>query len=521
MLKRMFWFCCLLFWCAHMAFSSTIALVPLDSRPANTYSPQMIGSMAGFKVIMPNSLDYFKRPGDCEATANWLLETDADCYIVSISQLCYGSLISSRISDVSIDKALERLQTLRRLRERNPQKPIYVFDTIQRLAITTTDSYSARYYSAVHNWAILKDEVENLGRLNKKEELEALELQIPYEIIEDYLKARERNHTINKVLIDMLHEGVIDYLVLAQDDASLTGLHRAEREVLRDKIIDLGLGNKATIFPGADEVGVTLVSRFICSFLDMQPTLTVTYRGIDGNKWVAPLEDITFAENIRRHVEAAGGRLAPVGEIKFYVATPGGDSEAFTNLIQEELNTGKKVVVCDVANINRAEPELFRALLSNIEIKNLTGFAGWNTAGNTLGLALGQGIASIAREKLSGEEKQLAEEAHFAYLLSRLAKDYYYKTLLRGSMESWASSRGYDPHNLPLDSLTQVEKYLQERMQPYLSQLYNYFSGQVVGNSYLPKEISWQVHLVWPRFFEIAIEPEIQLADPILGLENN
>ena len=88
-------------------------------------------------------------------------------------------------------------------------------------------------------------------------------------------------------------------------------------------------------------------------------------------------------------------------------------------------------------------------------------------------------------------------------------------------MESWVSSRGYDPHNLPLDSLTQVEKYLQERMQPYLSQLYNYFSGQVVGNSYLPKEISWQVHLVWPRFFEIAIEPEIQLADPILGLENN
>lgn len=512
MFKRSGWFFLVLCLSVGAYATYSISLVPLDSRPANTYSPKMIAKMAGFEITMPDSLDYYKTSGDCDKTAKWLLETEADCYVISISQLLYGGLIASRTSEVPLLVAKERLETLRELRKRSQNKPIYVFDTIQRLAITTTDYRASRYYSSVHNWAILKDEVENLGQGYKRGELEALESFIPTDIIEDYLAARERNHEINCILIDMVSEGIIDFLVLAQDDASTTGLHRAEREVLKNKAAELDVLDKVAIFPGADEVGVVLVSRGINKLLNIEPTFTVFYRGVDGNTWIAPLEDISFAENIRRHMSAAGARLSPNGDIKFFVSTPGGSNETFVQRIKKEMELGQKVVVCDVNDLNRAEPALFRTLLRNIELRNLQGFAGWNTAGNTLGLALGQGVAAVAREDLTGKEHQLATEAHIEYLLSRYAKDYYYKSLSKSSIESWAYSQGYDPFDLPKSHFSLIEEQMNDYLIANLFYFYDqHFANKEIASYRLPEEIGWDIYLVWPRFFEIAIEPKVEL----------
>jgi len=133
-----------------------------------------------------------------------------------------------------------------------------------------------------------------------------LEALIPEEVLDDYLSARERNHEVNKKLIDWSANGYIDYLILAQDDAAPHGLHRAEREVLVERVNDLKINDKVSIFPGADEVDVVLVSRFITEFFNESPTYYVEYGGIHGEDWVAPLEDTTLDENVIKHITAAG-----------------------------------------------------------------------------------------------------------------------------------------------------------------------------------------------------------------------
>lgn len=506
--------CSLCCFCLSAGANGTIALLPLDSRPANTYSPYMVAKMAGFELLMPEPvlLDYYKKPGNCEQNISWLQQTEADFYIISVSQLCYGGLVASRTGAVSIQEAQKRLESLRELRKTTNGKPIYVFDTIQRLAITSSDSRAASYYSSVHNWAILKDEVENLGQEDKRAELERLEKSIPADILTDYLKARARNHIINQTLIDMVKEGVIDYLILAQDDASVTGLHRAERESLKEKVLELNLTDKVNIFPGADEVGVVLVSRAITKYLGIKPSFGIFYRGIDGNIWVAPFEDISFAENIRRHIAASGATLSPQGLVNLFVATPGGDNQAFTRSMQAKLEADKKVVVCDVAITNRADPAFFLAMINDLELKSLSGYAGWNTAGNTLGFALGQGIAAIAREGLTGTKRLEAEKAHYEYLLHRIAKDYYYKNYVQGAIESWASGRGFNTINLPEYSLPLVKEELMKLLLPYLFELYvHHFANEKAGEFTLPPAINWDIDLAWPRFFEIAIKPVVDL----------
>ncbi len=514
MLKRFLLGCSLCFFCLAASANVTIALLPLDSRPANTYSPYMVAKMAGFELLMPEpvSLDYYKKPGNCEQNISWLQQTEADFYIISVSQLCYGGLVASRTGVVSTKEAQKRLESLRELRKKTNGKPIYVFDTIQRLAITSSDSKAASYYSSVHNWAILKDEVENLGQEDKRAELERLEESIPDDILTDYLKARARNHIINQALIDMVNEGVIDYLIFAQDDASVTGLHRAERESLKEKVLELGLTAKVNIFPGADEVGVVLVNRAITKHLGLEPSFEIFYRGVDGNIWIAAFEDISFAENIRRHIAASGAILSSEGSINLFVATPGGDNHAFTKSMQAKLEAGKKVVICDVAITNRADPALFLAMLNNLELKSLSGYAGWNTAGNTLGFALGQGIAAIAREGLTGAKRLEAEKAHYEYLLHRIAKDYYYKNLVQGAIEGWASGRGFNTINLPEYSLPLVKEELKKQLLPYLFEFYvHYFANEKVGEYIVPPAITWDIDLAWPRFFEISIKPVVDL----------
>jgi len=495
--------------------STTILLLPLDSRPANTYSPEMVAKASGLDLVMPDSemLDYYRKPGDIEKYPAWLLESEADYYIVSISQLCYGGLVASRTGDVPLEIAKANLESLRTLKEKIGDKPIYAFDTIQRLAITTSDARSSQYYSATHEWAILKDEVENLGQTDKQAKLDQLESFIPEDIRNDYLAARARNHVINSLAIDLVQEGVIDYLILAQDDASLTGLHRAEREVLKAKVDELGLEDKVMIFPGADEVGVILVSRAVTHHYGLEPTFKVFYSGVEGSRWVAPFEDVNFAANIARHLEAVGARIAENGLIDLFVVTPGGNDSFSAGKVKDLMEQGRRVVICDVVVTNSAHPGFFEAMTDQVEVAKLTGFAGWNTAGNTLGLAIGQAVSSLARDKLEGEELENATKAHFEYLLHRLAKDYFYKVQVQGEIERFTRSNGIDTINIPENLFGFVQEELGFLLRPRLNDFYRkHFAGRSVGDYRLGDAVDWDIKLAWPRFFEIQIIPEISLA---------
>lgn len=519
----------------------SLAIVPLDDRPANLYFPGLTAASAGVETVFPPSelIGTFTTPGDGSAVGDWLLEQDdADGYIVSVSMLAYGGLIASRTGTAATEaEARERVAVLHELRAQNPGTPIYVYDTIQRLALSALGENAELYYSLIQRWAILTDRVENLGHEELRAELDAVRAEIPDEILDDYLAARERNHQVNRLLIEMAADGVVDHLVLAQDDAAPYGLHRAEREELRALVAELGAEDRVQIFPGADEVDATLVSRFVQQRNGTRPTVAVEYSGIDGSRWTAPFEDTTFDENIERHVVAAGGEMTTAEpDIHVLVNTPsasgaerGADLDAFVARIDELETRGEDVIVVDAVEVNRADRALIERLEARVDLPGLLSYSGWNTAGNALGIATGHGFARWsylqAATQGGGVPQSLAPaQAHASYLLHRFVLDDRWKNDVQPAAYAEARAHGWNVFGLTDDQAVTMEAFVDQQLRPLLEDFHaEHFLGHEVDVSRRGGRThtatigalrSAHIALPWPRLFETELEPEVALSWP-------
>lgn len=516
-----------------------IALVPLDDRPVNTYFPQMTAKAGGVETIMPDEdmLGHFTTPGDGEEIGDWLLDQadKVDGSVISVSMLAYGGLVASRTADQSYEDALSNIKAIKRLKAKKPKKPIYVFDTIQRLAVTATDPETLKYYDQIREWAILYDEVHNLGMTEKEDRLEELEELIPDAVLQDYLDARERNHKINSLLIDWVKDGTIDYLVLAQDDAAPHGLHRAEREALVEKAEDLGVEDRTAVFPGADEVGTVLVSRLSLDQLGIHPKVAVEYSGIDGSDWTAPFEDTAFDESVDMHIVAAGGKAvrdADDADLVLMVNTPSepGESKAdrrealddFVDAINEHLEDGKRVAVTDVTITNKADPDLIERLQDDVKLPALLSYTGWGTAGNNMGSALGQALqrtAFLEKGNQFGVPLTVdAAEAHVNLLLSSFVNDHNYRNEVMADARELVKELGGNEWGLG-DDFEEVNDFVVEELAPEVEDWYeNYFADQTIdigkrGNHTFTGKLTSlddvEIVLPWERLFEVFIQPEI------------
>lgn len=518
-----------------------IALVPLDDRPVNTYFPQMTAKAGGVETVMPDDdmLGHFTTPGDGEEIGDWLVDTvdEVDGSVISVSMLAYGGLVASRTADQSYEDALANIKAIKRLRAKEPDKPIYVFDTIQRLAVTATDPETLKYYDQIREWAILYDEVHNLGMTEKEDRLQELEELIPEAVLQDYLDARERNHKINSLLIDWVKDGTIDYLVLAQDDAAPHGLHRAEREALVEKAKDLHVEDRTVVFPGADEVGTVLVSRLSLDSLRIHPKVAVEYSGMDGSDWIAPFEDTTFDESVEKHIRAAGGKPvedADDADLVLMVNTPSeaGTSKAdrrealdgFVAGINEHLEDGKQVAVTDVTVTNKADPDLIERLQDKVKLPDLLSYTAWGTAGNNMGSALGQALqrsAFLEKGNQFGVPLTVdAAQAHVNLLLSSFVNDHHYRNEVMADARKLVQKLGGNEWGLG-DDFDEVNDLVVEELSPKVDDWYeNYFADESIAigkrgkHTFTGKIASLdgvEIVLPWERLFEVFVGPDVTI----------
>ena len=519
---------------------ATLVVVPLDDRPANVYFPQMTAATADVTAVFPPAdlIGTFTTPGDGDAVGQWLLEQDeADGYVVSVSMLAYGGLIASRTGvAATAAEARERVSVLRELREQNPGTPIFVYDTIQRLALSALGENAELYYTLIQQWAILTDRVENLGHEELRGDLEAIRAQIPDDVLADYVAARERNHQINRMLVEWAAEGVVDHLVLAQDDAAPYGLHRAEREQLRALVTELGVEDVVQIFPGADEVDATLVSRFVQQRNGTSPAVAVEYSGMAGADWVAPFEDTTYEQNIERHVVAAGGTVvAQDPDIWLMVNTPtapGGDRaadlDAFVARVAALQAAGEDVIVLDALEVNKAERALTDRLEESVELASLLAYSAWNTAGNALGIATGHGFArwsyleSLPAD-VTAEEALEQAQVHVSYLLHRFVLDDRWKNDVQTAAYAAAQADGWNVFGLTPEQAVVMEAFVAERLVPLTEEFHAaHFAGRDVVvlpgadgvSATIGDLVDVHVALPWPRLFETELEPVVALALP-------
>ena len=130
------------------ARGTTVLYLPLDTRPVNDLRVEALADSTGMNVLLPPEDLYATRLdgqttnangtqyGDTHALLQWVLDNEDACdvLIVSMDQLLSGGLVNSRWEDgTDLTWEKDAIDTLSQIAAR---KPVYVFDTVMRLATT-------------------------------------------------------------------------------------------------------------------------------------------------------------------------------------------------------------------------------------------------------------------------------------------------------------------------------------------------------------------------------------------------
>ncbi|THE11911.1 DUF4127 family protein [Bacillus timonensis] len=504
-----------------------ISLVPLDDRQFNVYTPEKIAEIGGFHVNTPkiDLLGKYFTPGNSKAIGEWWIDnaSKTSSSVVAIPMLAYGGLINSRYEEISLENAKENLNVLKEFKKQNPDKKLYAYDTLTRLTISPTRDYPGNFAGEIREWAILKDKIENLG-MNEPELIqryEELNTTIPGELIKDYLKTRERNFSINNLMIDWVNEGIIDYLIIGQDDAEPHGLHRPEHAALEKRIHNLNLEDKIDILPGADVVGALLITKLMMEKIDVHPKVYVEYSRIHGDDWIAPYQNIPYSQLIKNYITILGGTIVsePNEADILLMANSAGAEEinTFADKIYEYIGKGYNVTVGDDARAGVADSELIDLLSKRIKFSDLYGYSGWN-----IGVSITQSFArfglleSITNGKLNILES--SSVAHLELLLEALAHEDAYRNFVRDDTKKFAESFGEDPQNI-INNFEEVNQFAVSKTMPLANEWFkNHFLNQQIklgGNENIIGTVTglseWDMFLPWNRYQELAAFPELAL----------
>ncbi len=485
-----------------------VGLVPLDERPVNTRYPRMIGAIAGLRVELPppQLLSRFRQPANCAALGAWLRRRAADwsALVISIEMLAYGGLLPSRISDDSLLDALARLEVLRELKDAQPQLRIYGFDLIMRISKNAASVEEPAYWHQSGPQIYRYSQQYDKNRWGAGPPPDTAELHPAH--LQDVLRRRMRNHIVNLRTLDLLADDVFDLLVISSDDTSEYGFGTREKAWVKEWVERRGGDQRLLMYPGADEVASVLLARALLTALGKQPRCFVHYAITADAERIAPFEDAPVRQTVERQIRAVGGRQvdtaeqadlivavnppAPSNQDFFNPAFAAQDREYraaamadFAARIKLWSSLGRRVCVCDVAYPNGSDPVLIEALQAQTNLGDLAAYGAWNTAGNTIGVALAQGIANLYAQDDSAAR-------HF--LVHRFVEDYCYMQRVRPQLP--AASPIYDD-----ETAATLLGLVERGLNAELEQLSDFRGWRVV-----------KPRLPWKRRFEVDFDLERQ-----------
>lgn len=522
MLQRLLLTVCLLL-ATLLARADRILLVPLDSRPAAGQYAQMISKMDGIEVKMPppQALGRFKTPGSPEASLNWLKEQDygdVTAVILSSDMLAYGGLIASRTDEITYERAVSRLDTLAQIRAEHPNVPFYVFSATMRLAPTATIS-AAPWRLQLAKYGELIDKMHRNYAPEDKREMSKILNQIPAVELQRYIKVRERNHNIQLYLLGQTAKGVYDYIIIGQDDAKPFGMHVPETNRLREKASSLDILTKVYFCEGIDQHSNILISRALLKHSSWVPRVRIMYSDEALKTTVASYESKPIEQSLSDQLLASGARpMPPNGEYDYtlYLNVPNRRKETFDTFVENLLNdldSGFPIAVADI-NFGRdgtCDTDLFKALWKDGKVMGLLSYAGWNTAGNSMGTAIpAANVYLLARrDGVNAYEREVAQRE---FLLHRLTNDIAYHKFTRPeAYKRIAEMPNGHKEEFYGNYFNQINEFVQHDLKKYLEayfqqQFYNrkFYVG---GDQYRFTGLSdVHIYLPWPRAYEVRLE---------------
>lgn len=425
--------------------------LPVDGRPVVRRQVQALAAAGGWNLCMPEvaALGHLRQPAQREVLASWLERESqgAAGVIVSIDMLVYGGLVPSRFIADALTALLPRLSVLRRLKQRAPERLIYAFAATMRISNNDVAEeekpYWAEHGQRLWAWSFYSDKFTQTGDAAAATLAAQAEAGVPAEIRADYRATRTRNFAVNVALLALVTEGVIDRLILPQDDTAEYGLNIAERRELQALVAARRLGDRVLICPGADEVMHTLTAHMAGRLMGAKP-LRIALTCSDPQHIAslrARYEDRPVLDSLASQIEAVGaclvGRHEPADLLLALHSSGPAQGDWAMRLplplpqaldpvwVAELASTTTPLAVVDLAYANGGDPVLIDALAAHRLLPKLAGYAGWNTASNSLGGLLAQ--LTLARSMLGGQANRLNTAL-------RLTEDFLYQARLRQTL---------------------------------------------------------------------------------------
>jgi hypothetical protein len=472
--------CAVVFGALGAAPVGPIAFVPLDDRPVTYQLPLMLAQIAGQALVTPPrpALGNYLQPGDTEAIRRWLqgdATRGASALVVSSDMLVYGGLVASRLPGIAPGDGYVRLTDLAKLKSARAIPFVGVFGTIMRLAPTGVPALGAatNYYATgktvddIAAYANLPDPPQTE---EDKRKAAALRAAIGSPTLDAYLGARARNRDVDEWALQMAAEGGFDRIVIGQDDAGPTGLHLKDVAVLERDARAFGLGPRASIEPGADELGMVMLAQAFARNVRWSPTVSVTYSRPDG---------------IALYVRVA--------------ETPDADEAAFEDRLASDVAAGKSVAVADLTFLHGGPGEEQRELTEALVARGIAGkidaFASWNTDANTIGTVLPEAIAVGAGKRGGGYDAHV----HAQFMLDRYADDYAFHQFVRPVLNAELRARGIDTTLLLPDVAREAASRNRELLWPRALDLLAAVYPQY-------RDAGLTITLPWDRTFETQLD---------------
>lgn len=464
--------------------AETILYVPQDDRPVSLQYTVDTAEAAGMTVITPPTYLISGRNyhGEADKMLAWVEENapHADVMVLSTDSLIYGGLVDSRKHNLPMALLESRLKRIMQLKDKYKSTPIYGFGTVMRSPRAsgggTEPDYYAQYGPTIFRIAALQDKMD-AGQMTDADytELMRLQAQVPIEYLQDWFDRRQKNMQINLQLINAVRKHIFSYYALGHDDTSSLSQSAMEGRYLKDYAKGLSLKEYGS-FPGADQLGLLLMARYKVDESGQTPTFATIYPLGGGGRTLPHYEDQTVEKTLAEHVEAVGGTMVTNGkpDVLLAVNTPltttTGESEAFENFsmasnsinafvdrIQQAINQGVPVSVADIAYSNGSDNTLVGTFYKRHMLYDLAAYNGWNTASNTVGYAVAQGILA----------KYMTAQDHKNMLTQQYLDNWAYQANIRKEVYRMQDTIRTDNVRYSGALNERLESYMGERVQDF------------------------------------------------------
>lgn len=513
-----------------LAITSKILLIPLDSRPPCNQFVIDLGRLAGIEIIVPPPalLDNYKQPANQQNLRQWLIENirHVDGAIISADMLIHGGLLASRQSYGTSEDIAQTLSLLVKIREENPQLPLYVFSIIPRLLLDDTPANSP-WQTPMMKYSVLKDQLSIFDNPLDGQKLFELEQKIPPEIVGKYLSLYERNTAINKSLIDLAEQGILTMLTLGQDDGQPFGLPNQAKEHLLKYVMTHEVARQRVIITrGTDEVALTLLGRYVNTLRQWQPRVYVAWSHSDAPALVMPYMPHSVARTVTEKIAMIGAITVPVAtQADFILYVHAGNQKTgppqlanAAKEVQRLIREGHQVALVDLAQHYYASETLLTYLVeANGDLTKLAAYAGWNTTSNSIGTAVTQAALFTGSIRERTDQDQLGLYAlQISFLVSRFLDDWYYQKEIQPTINKQLLAAHINPYHLGehyAQTNDRIGRLLTMGADRIFRQTLADKSLLIVDKEYRIISLTVASSLPWDRTFEIKLTPTLTFVE--------